>query len=102
MAENPTLPKSDLQKIIEDARKQQEEKMAAQKAEEEKRRVEMEKEEKETAEAKAKERAERKSKRDSQRHQRRMSESETPTKNGQSKLEKELSVQVCLPRGSGI
>jgi colicin import membrane protein len=88
--------KSDLQKIIEDARKQQEEKMAAQKAEEEKRRTEVEREEKEAAEAKAKERAERKSQRETQRHQRRISEPETSgiTKTGQSKLEKELSVQV--------
>lgn len=96
-SESTLLPKNDLQKIIEDARKQQEDKLAAQKAEEEKRRVEMEREEKEAAEAKAKERAERKSQRDSQRHQRRISESETPTKNGQSKLEKELSVQVLQP-----
>jgi hypothetical protein len=53
-------------------------------------------EEKETAEAKAKERAERKSQRETQRYQRRVSEPDTTAiaKHGQSKLEKELSVQV--------
>jgi hypothetical protein len=87
------LQKSELQKFIEEASRQQAEKLAAQKAEEERKREEVEKEEKEAAEAKAKERAERKLQRDQHRHQRRASDPDT-AKSGKSKLEKELSVQV--------
>lgn len=90
-----SVQKSDLQKIIVEAARQQAEKQAAQKAEEEKKRAEEERIEKEAAEAKAKERAERKLQRD---EKRRLSEGHVePPKDGKTKLEKQFSVQV-LPK----
>lgn len=82
------VQKSELGRIIEEANRHLAEKTAQQKAEEERKRLELEKEEREAAEAKALERAERK-----QRHERRVLESEK--KEGKSKLEKQMSLQVC-------
>ena len=59
--------------------------------------MEREREENEAAEAKARERAERKSQRETQRRERKVSlEIQGVSKNGRSKLEKELSVQVIF------
>jgi hypothetical protein len=107
-ADTLSQAKLDLQKIIDEAGRQQAEKLATAKAAEEERLAEKQREEKETLAAKEKERAERKLLRE-QRHQRRTSEdhhrrgsedhsrrtSDPGSSPSRSKLEKKLKTQVC-------
>jgi hypothetical protein len=100
------IPKSELQKILEEANKQLAEKTAAMKAEEEKRREEMILVEREALEVKARERAERKKLREQKRvthkdegkgHDKveKIHEKvEKPKSDGKSKVEKDFSIQV--------
>ena len=100
-ASGSNLPKSELQKIIEEANRQLAEKTAAMKAEEERRRGEREEAEREAEEVKARERAERKKLREQKHALQRGSEGtgllekvEKKEKEGKPNFEKALSMQV--------
>jgi hypothetical protein len=115
-ATGSNIPKSELQKILEEANKQLAEKTAAMKAEEEKRRAEMALAEREAEEVKARERAERKKLREQRAiekaggsgHEKEKSKMEkerskvekerSKVEKERSKVEKDFSIQVFYNR----
>jgi len=94
------IPKSELQKILEEANRQLAKKTAAMKAEEERRREEMALVEREAEEVKARERAERKKLREQKHASQKGDDKRHHDKEGKSKLEKDFSVQVIFHCGA--